>query len=77
MRLHVAYSHPLPDDRLGRDHDSVGRLDGALLASIAPPLDADFYVCGPLAFMSEIQTALEERGVARERVHSESFGPVG
>jgi len=76
-RLHVVYSRPGDVDRQGVDYDSEGRVDGALLASLHPGLDAEFYLCGPLVFMAGVQADLERRGVPAERIHSESFGPVG
>ena len=39
--------------------------------------DAQYYLCGPVGFMADLQGGLEARGVATERIHSESFGPVG
>jgi ferredoxin-NADP reductase len=30
-----------------------------------------------MAFMAAVQTDLERRGVSLDRIHSESFGPVG
>ena len=77
IRTHVAYSRPRPEDTPGDDYDSEGRLDAALLAELAPGPDAQFLLCGPLGFMAEIQSGLESRGVAPERIHSETFGPVG
>ena len=35
--------------------------------------EAEFYVCGPAAFMSTIERALLDEGVAEERVHIERF----
>ena len=75
-KLHVAYSRPLPGDELGRDYHSAGRVDGALLETLVPGLEADFYLCGPLGFMAAIQTELEAHGVSTERIHTESFGPA-
>jgi ferredoxin-NADP reductase/predicted pyridoxine 5'-phosphate oxidase superfamily flavin-nucleotide-binding protein len=75
--LHVAYSRPAAEDREGHDFHSEGRVDGGLLASILPDLDAEFYLCGPMAFMADVQADLESRGVSPDRIHSESFGPVG
>jgi ferredoxin-NADP reductase len=77
VNLHVAYSRPGERDRHGLDYDSQGRVDGALLASLLPDLDAEYYLCGPLAFMADLQTDLERRGVPPDQIHSESFGPVG
>lgn len=74
ISVHVAFSRPLPDD-VG--HDSVGRVDGALLDRLAPPPDAHYYLCGPAAFMAALQGDLEGRGVSVRRIHTESFGPEG
>jgi ferredoxin-NADP reductase len=52
----------------------VGRIDATLLEKLVPGLEADFYLCGPLGFMSSLQRGLEARGVAPGRIHSESFG---
>jgi ferredoxin-NADP reductase len=76
VKVHVSYSRPQPEDRLGEDYDAVGRVDGALLASLLPDLDTSFYLCGPVVFMAELQTALEQRGVPSGQIHSESFGPA-
>lgn len=76
LRLHVAYSKPLADDAAGRDYQSEGRIDGALLEELVPGLAAEFYVCGPTGFMAAVQEQLEARGVSSARIHSESFGPA-
>ncbi|MGH0031884.1 MAG: pyridoxamine 5'-phosphate oxidase family protein [Myxococcota bacterium] len=70
LRVHVRYSAPLPGDR---GHDAVGRIDVASLERLLPDLDADFYLCGPPAFMGELRAGLEARGVAPERIRSEAF----
>jgi hypothetical protein len=77
VHLHVAYSRPDEADRARREHHSEGRIDGALLASLLPDLDVEFYLCGPVAFMADLQGDLERRGVPPERIHGESFGPLG
>ena len=77
IRVHIAYSRPRPEDQLGHDYDSEGRIDGALLAALVGDLDADFLLCGPTGFMADVQTELERRGVPAERIHTESFGPAG
>ena len=47
-----------------RDHDSVGRVDGALLADLVSEPNAHYFLCGPVGFMAAIQTAgrLDEHG---------------
>ena len=73
---HVSFSRPLPEDLEGRDFDAQGHVSGALIESIMPDLDAEFYLCGPIAFMADLQADLEELGVCSDQIHSESFGPV-
>jgi len=77
IRLHTAYSNPRPEDMLGRDYDSEGRIDGALLADITKSSEAHYLLCGPVGFMAEVQSDLERRGVPSAHIHTESFGPVG
>ena len=38
------------------------------------PQTADFYLCGPPAFLTELTAALESWGVPYSRIHSETFG---
>jgi ferredoxin-NADP reductase/predicted pyridoxine 5'-phosphate oxidase superfamily flavin-nucleotide-binding protein len=75
VTLHVAYTRPLPEDEARGGFDSRGRIDGALLESLVPGLEGDFYLCGPAGFMAGVQQDLEVGGVATERIHTESFGP--
>jgi hypothetical protein len=77
IRLHVAYSQPRPEDEIGKDYDSEGRIDGALLASLGDDPDARYYLCGPTRFMADVQNDLERRGVPADHIHTESFGPAG
>lgn len=37
---------------------------------------SDVYVCGPTPFMQAVVTALQENGVAEEKIHYEFFGPA-
>jgi len=71
----VAYSAPAPGDQ-GKDHDISGRLDGAALDRAGVPVDADYYLCGPEPFMRALSAALVARGVAPERIATETFGAV-
>jgi ferredoxin-NADP reductase len=74
---HVFYSRPNPEDRRGHDFEVEGRLDAERLLGLLPGNDVDVYLCGPVAFMAQIQDGLEAHGVSTDRIHSESFGPVG
>ncbi len=71
---HVCYSSPDPGDRPGVDFDARGRLDIHVLQEIDLPRNADFYLCGPAAFMSDLTVGLANRGVAASRIHTEIFG---
>jgi ferredoxin-NADP reductase/MOSC domain-containing protein YiiM len=71
---HIRYSEPGPQDRLAVDFDAVGRLDLSVLRELDVPRGADFYLCGPAAFMTNLTAELATWGVAPARVHSENFG---
>ena len=71
---HVCYSRPGPGDVPGRDYRTAGRLSAPVLAGLGLPADADAYVCGPAAFMTEISAALVDLGIDGARVHTEVFG---
>jgi ferredoxin-NADP reductase/MOSC domain-containing protein YiiM len=76
VRAHVYYSRPGSDDREGRDFDHAGRLSASLLAELAPPRDAEAYLCGPTSFMEEISAGLAAIGLDASHVHTEPFGPA-
>ncbi|OLQ93421.1 nitric oxide dioxygenase [Vibrio panuliri] len=54
--------------------DQHGVMDLAQVPQMAVN-EAEFYLCGPVAFMEHIVKQLEQLGVARERIHYEVFGP--
>lgn len=63
-RLEITHSL---DDRDGfLDLDRVKVL-------VKSDLDADFYMCGPGAFMATVEAALEELGLHKDRIHLEVF----
>ena len=74
-RSHVHYSRPQGDDRQGTDYDAVGRIELESLLDLGVPRDADFYLCGPSAFLRDLTAALLGWGVQPERLHREVFGP--
>ncbi len=67
------YSQPNVQDREGRDFDRKGRVDAQLLAELNPALDADFYLCGPVAFLADLSAELESLGVPGDRIIVETF----
>jgi ferredoxin-NADP reductase/ferredoxin len=74
-RSYIAYSHPGVRDRAGVDFDATGHLDVSVLDKLGIPLGANFYLCGPEAFMQQWSAGLAARGVSSAQVHSELFGP--
>src|SRR5215469_8211554 len=73
-RSHIRYSAPQPTDRPTVDFDKVGRVGVSMFEEMGVPPDADFYVCGPDAFMTGLVEGLAGWGVARNRLHTENFG---
>jgi ferredoxin-NADP reductase/ferredoxin len=76
VHAHVCYSRPGADDLEGRTFQSTGRLTASLLAELAPPRDAEAYLCGPIAFMDDISAGLAAMGIDASRIHTEPFGPA-
>ena len=73
-RSHVRYSRPDATDRLGFDFDAAGHLTVTVLEELGVPLEADFYLCGPPAFLADFTAGLGRWGVAHDRIHTELFG---
>lgn len=77
LSLWTAYEHPQDSDVLGQDYHHAGRLNLAELPAEQLPVDADYYLCGPIPFMQEQHRALVARGIKPEQIHSEAFGTGG
>ncbi len=73
----VTYSDPAAADRRGVDYDAIGRLTPAALTAAGAPLDGDFYLCGPTAFMDAMRDGLVALGVSVGHVRTEVFGAQG
>ena len=71
---YVCYSSPAPEDRPNIDFDAAGRLDMRVVQELDPPRTGDFYICGPLNFMSDLTVGLAAWGVPPDHVHTEQFG---
>ncbi|BDX35191.1 sulfurase [Mycobacterium antarcticum] len=71
---HVFYSRPTSTDRRGFDFTEQGRLSLEAIAGLGLPRDADAYLCGPSAFMTELSSGLATYGLDPSRVHTEIFG---
>jgi ferredoxin-NADP reductase/MOSC domain-containing protein YiiM len=71
---HISYTSPGPADRPALDFDTRGRLNLRVLQELGVVRDADFYLCGPTAFMSDLTADLAGWGVAPRSIHTEVFG---
>ena len=56
------------------DFDAPGRLNMHAIEELGVPRDADFYLCGPSAFMNDLAVELGNWDVAANRIHTEIFG---
>ena len=74
-RRYIQYSRPGLDDRQGSDYDAPGRLGVKTLEQLEVPRKANFYLCGPSAFLDELTKGLTSWGVAAGHIHTEVFGP--
>ena len=63
------------------DYDFQGRIDLSKLDAnkdlFLDAPDTQYYVCGPTAFMNDVDSGLKAQGVAADRVHMEAFGTGG
>jgi ferredoxin-NADP reductase/MOSC domain-containing protein YiiM/ferredoxin len=71
---YVVYSQPSASESLGRDFDARGHLDADVVTRLGVAREADFYLCGPPAFLQELERGLLAWGLPRSQLHSELFG---
>ncbi|HXD63210.1 MAG TPA: MOSC and FAD-binding oxidoreductase domain-containing protein [Solirubrobacteraceae bacterium] len=70
----ISYSRPDPGEAPGAAFDQVGRVSVETITAAGVPVDADYYLCGPDAFMRSLSAALVARGTTPEHVAMEVFG---
>ena len=70
----VFYENPLESDQKGLDYHHQGLLDLDLVEKSVNQKEADYYLCGPIPFMSEVHKKLTEWGVNKDQIHYEIFG---
>lgn len=74
----VFYEAPRPEhDRVGLHYAHAGRVNWDVIAPDVLLPQADYYLCGPQAFMREQLNQLCSRGVDAQRIHLEAFGTGG
>ena len=71
---HIRYSSVELAEGPGAHFDARGRLDMAVLRDLGLPRNADFYICGPPAFMRDLTGGLTGSGIPQAQIHTESFG---
>jgi ferredoxin-NADP reductase/MOSC domain-containing protein YiiM len=74
-RRYIVYSQASASASLGGDFDARGHLDLDVVTRLGIAREADFYLCGPSAFLQDLTRGLLSWGVLRSRIHSEIFGP--
>jgi nitric oxide dioxygenase len=75
LTVHYRYSEVQDPASLSAGNVSTGFIDAALIESMVPERDADYYFCGPKPFMVGIYHELLTWGIPPAQVHFEFFGP--
>lgn len=70
----VVYSRPGLADHFGTDYNAPGRMTVDALNQLRVPKNAEFYLCGPSAFLKEFFAGLRSWGVPDSCIHTEVFG---
>ena len=71
----ILFDAPLGSDLDSGYCDETGVLSKEVLERFTPYREAQFYFCGPKAFMKAVVTHLRDMDVPRKRMHFEFFGP--
>ena len=66
------YTQPLYENELSVDFDVEGRINKEWIENNLP-IDAEFYLCGPIEFMRTIYKSLEELGIEKSKINFELF----
>jgi ferredoxin-NADP reductase/MOSC domain-containing protein YiiM len=74
---YIVYSQASASEPSGGHFDARGRLGLEVLSRLRVPPEADFYLCGPVAFLQDLTRGLSSLGVPPGRVHAEIFGSQG
>ncbi len=74
-RALVYYEKVAPVDVQGRHYDLKGRISIDSLRPYLPQQPADFYYCGPVGFMTAVESILDSLNVPLASRYSEAFAP--
>lgn len=76
LSIRTLYSAALPADRQGRDYDREGMIEESdIIPDEITISNAEFYHCGPPPMMQSVEQILAGRGISKDRIFSEAFGP--
>lgn len=75
-KSYILYSKPAATDQPEIDFNAAGHVDVSLLERIGIPQNAEFYLCGPAAFLQAMREGLRSWGVPDGHVHMEIFGAL-
>ncbi len=73
LQKRVFYSKPNRGDQVGVDYDTRGRVSAKALLELNAGPNAHYLLCGPAAFVANIQSDLEANGVPQDQIHFETF----
>jgi ferredoxin-NADP reductase len=73
-KSYIRYSRPSAQDRPGIDFDESGHIAADVLEKLGVPRNADFYLCGPSAFLRDLTAGLTASGISDDQIHAEIFG---
>ena len=78
VQTHVFLKEPGENDVKGVDYDFAGRMSLNKLDAdrdlFIQDLSAQYYICGPVKFMTDMARYLEGQGIGPERIKTEVFG---
>jgi ferredoxin-NADP reductase len=74
---YIVYSQASASEIPGGDFDARGHLGLDVLTRLGVPIDGDFYLCGPSAFLQDLRRGLLSLGIPPGRIYSEIFGAEG
>jgi ferredoxin-NADP reductase/predicted pyridoxine 5'-phosphate oxidase superfamily flavin-nucleotide-binding protein len=70
----VYYSQPGPDDHIGQGYDVKGRISAPDILALNAGAQAQYLLCGPAGFVTELTSELEAAGIPQAQIHFETFG---
>jgi ferredoxin-NADP reductase/hemoglobin-like flavoprotein len=69
----VFYESVTEKDMKNKTYDHIGRINLDFIKNELLPTNADYYVCGPVQFMTIQKDKLRNLGIQEDRIHSEIF----